>query len=215
VEHDSTTGIRITQNSISCNGGLGIDNVDGGNTELSPPIILNSDGAGTYGTAPPNSAVEVFSDDWEEGRLYEGVAYATTSGDWYFTGSVAGRCVTAVALDNSGNTSEFSLPWMPTDVAGPAADPLPSAPFSLHRNTPNPFNPRTTITYHLPEAGRVDLSIYDPAGRLVERIVDEWQRAGSHSAVWSPRDGSVASGIYLYRLESGGFAHVRKMTLIR
>lgn len=214
VDHDSTIGIRISQNSISNNDGLGINNLDGGNTELSPPVILFSDGAGTNGTAPPFSTVEIYSDDMEEGRIYEGAASASGTGDWYWSGTATGPNVTAIAIDLSGNTSEFSTPWIPTAIVGADAD-LPPATCFLGRNMPNPFNPLTTISYRLSHPGRVNLSIYNTAGELVETMVDEWQVAGVHSVVWAPQGGTVVSGVYFCRLTAGEFSSVRKMTLVR
>ncbi len=214
VEHDSTSGIRITQNSISYNAGQGINNMNGGNTELTPPTIAHSDAAATYGMAPHNCTIEIYSDGLDEGRVYEGAAFSTTSGDWYWNGTATGPRVTAIAIDLSGNTSEFSLPWIPTNVVGSDAEQLPAV-YSLSRNRPNPFNPLTTISYRLPKGGPTNLAIYNTAGELVETIVSEWQEAGSHSAVWAPRGGRVASGLYLYKLESGSFSAVQKMTLVR
>lgn len=214
VEQDSTLGIRISQNSISHNDGLGINNLDGGNIELSPPVIVSSDAAATWGTAPPFSTVEVYSDDMDEGRLYEGAVPASGTGDWYWSGTATGPCVTAIAIDLSGNTSEFSSPWIPTDVAAESADHLPAA-YSLNGNSPNPFNPLTTITYQLPVAGDVNLSIYNTVGERIQTLVNGWREMGTHSVTWSPRDDRIGSGIYFCRMESGDFSAVRKMTLMR
>ena len=68
-------GNTITQNSITQNGTLGIDNF-GGNTELAPPTILNVSASSVSGTVCPNCIVEVFSDPEDEGKIYEGTAIA-------------------------------------------------------------------------------------------------------------------------------------------
>ncbi len=83
---------------------------------------------------------------------------------------------------------------------------------------PNPFNPRTTIKYDLPESGPVRLSVFDIAGRLVRTLVDESKPQGSHEAVWDGRDTSgreVGSGSYLARLEFGGKVETVRMGLVR
>ena len=89
--------------------------------------------------------------------------------------------------------------------------------FSLADNYPNPFNPETTIKYALPEAVDVRLDIYNSVGQRVRTLVDAWKTAGSHAAVWDGRDdsgASLASGVYIYRLEAGDFSDSRKMVLI-
>jgi hypothetical protein len=81
-----------------------------------------------------------------------------------------------------------------------AATPLRPA---LHQNSPNPFNPVTSIAYDLPARGRVTLRIYDVSGKVVRDLVDAELPAGSHTASWNGLDDAgrrIASGIYLYRL---------------
>jgi hypothetical protein len=94
----------------------------------------------------------------------------------------------------------------------------PVACLRLHANTPNPFNPRTTIAYDLPRAGHARLDIYDAGGKLVRRLVDADLAAGRHEAAWDGRNddgGDVASGTYLVLFASGDGALRRKMTLLR
>jgi hypothetical protein len=90
--------------------------------------------------------------------------------------------------------------------------------FSLQQNYPNPFNPSTEIRYQLPRECRVRVVIYNLVGQEVVRLVDEVQAAGRHAVRWSGEDGrggDVASGVYVCRLEAGGFVAQRKMVLIR
>ncbi len=85
-------------------------------------------------------------------------------------------------------------------------------------NRPNPFNPTTVIPFHLPHAGRVELGIYDLAGRLVRILQDGRADAGPHEMIWDGkdhRDRPVASGVYFYRLDGEGATEVRRMMLIR
>ncbi|HPU86411.1 MAG TPA: FlgD immunoglobulin-like domain containing protein, partial [Candidatus Latescibacteria bacterium] len=91
---------------------------------------------------------------------------------------------------------------------------IPAAPseplrFTLSQNTPNPFNPSTTIRFTLTEAGHVTLAVYDVNGRLVRTLVGPTASAaqtfpsGPHEVVWDGRDSNgreVASGVYLVRL---------------
>jgi hypothetical protein len=101
-----------------------------------------------------------------------------------------------------------------TEVPPGASPPRPR----LLQNAPNPFNPRTTIRYELPVAGRAALEIYDARGRRIRTLVDAVQEAGPQSVVWDGCDGSgvaVASGAYLYRLTVAGHGETRGMTVVR
>ena len=83
----------------------------------------------------------------------------------------------------------------------------------LDQNYPNPFNPITTVAYDLPKASDVTLTLYTTTGQEVKVLVDGHQPAG-HNTV--PFDGSsLATGVYLYRLEAEGFAETKRMVLLR
>ncbi|HEX6790362.1 MAG TPA: FlgD immunoglobulin-like domain containing protein [Candidatus Krumholzibacteria bacterium] len=95
--------------------------------------------------------------------------------------------------------------------------PIPQ--LELGANRPNPFNPRTTIPYYLRIGGRVQLAIYDPAGRLVRTLVDETQLHGEHDVVWDGTDdrgATAASGVYFARLkDANGELRVRKLVMLK
>jgi hypothetical protein len=95
---------------------------------------------------------------------------------------------------------------------------LPQA-YALGQNVPNPFNPRTTIRYDLPEPARVRLRIFDVAGWLVRTLVDnEAIAAGRKEIVWRGLDDGgrqVAAGVYFYRLDAGEFSETKRMTLVK
>jgi flagellar hook assembly protein FlgD len=83
---------------------------------------------------------------------------------------------------------------------------------------PNPFNPTTTIQYALASQGKVEINIYDVAGRLVEELANGTEVAGPHSAVWNGTDrrGSpVASGVYFVRMVTNGQLFTKKMVLLK
>lgn len=83
----------------------------------------------------------------------------------------------------------------------------------LQSNYPNPFNPTTQITYKLSEPAQVHLTVYDMLGRRVAELVNGPVEAGSHTAAF---DGSrLASGVYMYRLQSGGQVLTGKMMLVK
>lgn len=91
--------------------------------------------------------------------------------------------------------------------------------FALHSCAPNPFNPHTTIRYDLPEAMRVNLHIYDIAGRLVRTLVaGELVGPGRQEMAWRGCDDTgrqVAAGVYFYRLVAGRFEETKRMALIK
>ncbi|MDO9695200.1 MAG: PQQ-dependent sugar dehydrogenase [Candidatus Latescibacteria bacterium] len=96
----------------------------------------------------------------------------------------------------------------------------PAAPIALLAgNTPNPFNPRTTIAYRAVRDGaRVTLGIFDLAGHRVRTLVDEVQAAGDRTVVWDGNDDNglaAPAGVYLYTLQQDGTRQSRRMTLVR
>ena len=90
--------------------------------------------------------------------------------------------------------------------------------FELSQNVPNPFNPDTKISYALPEAGFVDVEIYNILGQKVKTLVNGYQDAGNYSVTWNGDDeygSSVASGVYFYRFNSGQYKDIKKMVLMK
>jgi Subtilase family len=101
-----------------------------------------------------------------------------------------------------------------------AVDDGPALPrvLALNQNTPNPFNPITTIAFELPQPGAVSLRVFDLRGRSVRLLRDENLPAGRYRSTWDGRDDggrSVASGVYFYELRTGGERLVRKMGLLK
>jgi len=85
--------------------------------------------------------------------------------------------------------------------------------FAITGVYPNPFNSTTTIHYELPQPSHVSLLVYDLAGRLVERLVDERVDAGRYTKSWYA--GMLPSGVYFVRFEAGDMMQMRKVVLIR
>jgi len=108
-------------------------------------------------------------------------------------------------------------PSLQSHVAETANGRLPRE-FSLSQNYPNPFNPTTEIEYALPVDCQVKLEVYNLLGQVVRTLVDGGQTAGYKSVRWDGRDDwgrEIASGVYFYRISTGGFRLVRKMVLLR
>ncbi|GIK59305.1 MAG: hypothetical protein BroJett017_01950 [Ignavibacteriota bacterium] len=85
--------------------------------------------------------------------------------------------------------------------------------YSLEQNYPNPFNPSTTIKYSLSEDGFVKLSVYNLLGEEVTTLVNNEQKAGRYEVNFDAS--KLASGIYMYRLESNNFLSIKKMILLK
>ncbi len=85
--------------------------------------------------------------------------------------------------------------------------------YSLHQNYPNPFNPTTTIKFDLPNDGLITLEIFDILGRRIITLVYEYKTAGSYEQVFNAS--SIASGVYVYKLQAGDFVQTKKMILLK
>ncbi len=100
---------------------------------------------------------------------------------------------------------------------GPAAAPPAATPLVM-KAWPNPFNPRVTVSCELDGPQDLHLAVFDARGRLVRRLLDGPQPAGTVRAVWDGRDerGAAApSGLYFARLLSGQGTQTRKLVLAR
>ncbi len=102
-----------------------------------------------------------------------------------------------------------------TAISQPA--PLP-VEFALHQNYPNPFNPVTTVKFDLPKSSKVTLVLYNVLGQKVRTLVNKDMRPGFHKVQWDGRNDfgvRVASGMYVYRIQSEGFSGLKKMVLLK
>jgi hypothetical protein len=90
--------------------------------------------------------------------------------------------------------------------------------FKLYDAYPNPFNPATSISYDLPIAGLVNVTVYDMMGRIVKTLVNSSQAAGYKSIQWNATNDinkRVSAGIYLYTIQIGEFRQTQKMVLLK
>lgn len=89
---------------------------------------------------------------------------------------------------------------------------LPSD-FEVSQNYPNPFNPSTTISFYIPRASNVQLSVFDVTGRVVQSISMGMVSAGQHQVTINGSD--LPSGIYFYRLTAGTYQATKRMVLMK
>ena len=105
------------------------------------------------------------------------------------------------------------LPFTPIDVTGVSNTINIPTEYDLSQNYPNPFNPSTVITYALPQAGYVSLTVFNLLGEEVATLVNENMSAGTHTVEFN--GSNLTSGIYIYSIISNGFIYSRKMVLMK
>jgi hypothetical protein len=110
-------------------------------------------------------------------------------------------------------TDTISVQVNPTGVGdGPVAK------TELFPNSPNPFNPSTTIRYSLAKRQHVRIEVYDVSGARVVTLVDEERPAGVQRVLWNGGDSNdrfVASGVYFIRMTTAERTFVRKAVLLK
>jgi hypothetical protein len=116
-----------------------------------------------------------------------------------------------------GNIQRTGL-YLPASTSD--ADHMPTSYLKLLPNTPNPFNPKTIIAFEIPIGyrGQVSLNIYDLLGRKVKTLFDSELDGGKYSTPWygdNDSGKSMASGVYIYKLQTGIDFACRRMTLVR
>ena len=85
--------------------------------------------------------------------------------------------------------------------------------FTLGDAYPNPFNPSTSISLDVSDAGNVNVSIYNLMGQMVSTLTEGYMNAGTYTLSWNASD--QVSGMYLVRAETSGFVSTQKMLLIK
>ncbi len=122
--------------------------------------------------------------------------------------------ITYDATSNHNDGTISGATWVISGVL-PVEETFNSAPeeFSLEQNYPNPFNPGTKISWQSPVGSWQTLKIYDVLGNEVATLIDEYKPAGKYEVEFEAS--SLASGIYLYRLQAGSFVETKKLMFIK
>jgi hypothetical protein len=201
-----------------------IDNVTGGMALISYSLVEGSGGSGawdnSYGTNGGNNIdVDPMFVNAPAGSLQLALGSpAIDVGDNNATylppTDIDGRARIRDGVVDMGPYEFGDLPTGIGDIDAPAT-PRVSA---LRNAFPNPFNPTLTIAYDLATPGRVQLYVYDVAGRLVRRLVDEHQAAGAYRMTWDGRNTSgtrVSTGVYFIRYQTPEVRFQRKVVLLK
>ena len=122
--------------------------------------------------------------------------------------------IASIFIDSSGD-AVASLSVLEGTMSGTPVEDEVGLPteFQLSQNYPNPFNPSTTIQYTLPATSTVKLAVYTLTGQQVFTLVNATQHAGSYEVPFDAS--SLASGLYLYRLETEAFSETKLMSLVK
>ena len=124
-------------------------------------------------------------------------------------------CV-GIASD-AGNIGAEEIGCFPLDVDDTENPPLPNG-MTLEQNFPNPFNPTTEISFSLPAAADVRLTVYNVRGQQVAVLADGPFGPGRHTITWEAVDESgapLSSGVYFYRITTHSHSLSRKMLLLK
>ena len=166
-------------------------------------------------TAPTGSASPHF-------RLTSSVISAagapTSSQNFFGNGSLGQSTPTGIAMDTGlALEAGFWYGWRrlmdPSEVP-----PVPALINRLLPNHPNPFNPRTTISFVVAEENLVALEVYNLRGLRLRTLVRDRRSAGLYEASWDGTDAAgqpLPSGVYFFRLQIGDFRATNKMMLLK
>lgn|GEM_PF-1897815 len=174
----------------------------------------------TTGDDHPGSAPEDFQAQVRiEGQAYSPFSYFPDVQDhtWQWIAAEVSSSnvhVEVIARDAFGNTTigssnDFSVLASVTDVPSPIRD------LQFADPAPNPFNPSTRLRFHLPEAGRVDLTVYDARGHRIRSLLSERRSAGDQMTLWDGKDDrgrAQSGGMYLFVLDYKSPQHSGRIT---
>lgn len=124
-------------------------------------------------------------------------------------------------INSYSEVKEYSLMIGNSEVMSDLNEQILPRQTTLSQNYPNPFNNQTVFEYTIAENmanRRVTLEVYNVVGQKIATLVDETQPAGFYQVRWNTETNpgeSLASGLYLYRLQIGDFVKTRQLTLIK
>lgn len=182
-------------------------------TSLSSDTSLNSFGSDhvpfQQAGIPAILAIDL---DWDQYDDYHNVTDTFDKVD-----TSLGTEITKVIAGSIADIASLSVRNVSIEEPLPGTQPARNR-LALHGNAPNPFNPRTTISFTLPSAGMTRLQIFDNRGRRVRALSTEFLEPGLHQRVWDGMDESgqpVASGVYFSRLVHPHGVRTHSLTLVR
>ncbi len=131
--------------------------------------------------------------------------------------------IMTISLSN-GDTMEFDTSEILEITFGPdvsveeMVEFISQIPIKFIKNYPNPFNPVTTISFEIGEAGKTQVEVFNAKGQKVKTLINENLAIGSHSVDWKGNNSSnkrVSSGIYFYKITVNGQQKIKKMLMLK
>ena len=237
----STPGMCFVTGNASEGASIGSNDIDGGKTTLTSPVIDISgmgDPTVAYSRWYSNGAGANPGQDLWKVQIRDSMLGEWTNVEFTNADVTPWSRLEIRILDHIAVTTQFQIRFIADDavpgsvveaavddveIYGNSVTTTPSpiarrAAVSLQPNAPNPFNPSTELRFVTARAGRVRLDIHDLRGRRIATVVDEQLSAGEHRRNWRAVDDSghtLASGVYLLRLQLDGDVDTRKISLAK
>ncbi|MDP6142539.1 MAG: M14 family zinc carboxypeptidase [Candidatus Marinimicrobia bacterium] len=148
-----------------------------------------------------NGSPLTFNCNIKDGKYWELVPVIANGTEW------------SAAIYLTGQNQITLSPEVEQWILRKSAQTVPET-FALHPVYPNPFNPTTTLrfTVGITHASSL-LQVFDITGRLVETLIDEHLKPGTHSVQWNAS--RFSSGVYFAHLESESFSQSQKIILLK
>jgi len=184
----------------------------------------------SYEGGPPTVVIQRYFQNYQPGwtinrpNTYFPVPSTYAAGNYVFAGHV-GTYPSVVWAEDSfpfvklgADLAPGFIPFVPDGTPNPfeTIDKSAAALVVDHlmvSNYPNPFNPETTISFALPEASNVNLTVYDISGKTVTTLVNGYRNAGAHEISFDASN--LTSGVYLYKLSTASSSLTGKMLLVK
>lgn len=221
--------IACTLDANTGNGGPALMSWDNGAIQVNNTIAVGSVWLGDPSATPSVACSDFYADGidvWTGLLADQADVNGNFSADPQFCGASGGdlpyTLVESSPCLEAAGCGQIGAFTMGCTISGVPDDDIPQPETmlvtGLNGNYPNPFNPSTTIKYNVRTAGMISISVYDIAGRLVNRLLDGVSPAGSHEIQWQGTDHnnrSCATGVYFVQLKAGLVQDTSRLSLIK
>jgi len=156
------------------------------------------------------------TDEWQTIGFVSGHGTSDSGAIYSFidTNTLCGNIKYCLKLSNQDGQFEYSsVVEVFVETATGLDELTENLQYVLNQNYPNPFNPSTIISFTLPEASHTKLTIYNAIGQEVVEVINKQMEAGNHNVNFE--GSNLASGFYIYRLDTANYSKTMKMMLLR
>ncbi|MDH3243405.1 MAG: right-handed parallel beta-helix repeat-containing protein [Saprospiraceae bacterium] len=209
---DSTIQNVFSRNNFYANTVGDIENIEGGNLELTPPTIHSVSALLVTGQGGRSEIIEIYRDDGNQTIVFLDSTTTDEAGNFNLTLQEPldqSNALLATARDSSGNTSEFSTPLLITDTKESTV----GVETGVLQSYPNPSDHSATITFDLRESIKLKLVLWDGNGNTVRELVNSFYLPGKHFYHLDTVD--LVDGVYFYSIWlNDKLAETRKMVVV-